>query len=133
MEHASLTIRTSEDLDRLLDNGQHYRSIRVDGPGMPECQRLRWQTHLSHRYAACGCGIGNFFGLAGATAGGVYLTLAETSRSPWLHGAVAFSLVVAVAAVGSWAGVRRERRRLRAAVRALGAVLEVTSASHSGP
>lgn len=123
-----LTIRTRDDLTRLLDRTQHYRAIRLDAPGVPEPQRQRWQDDLAHHYSGCGCGIGNVFGLAGVAVAGAYLLYVNAFSNPaaslWLHGGVAFAVVVAFAAAGKWVGLRRADQRLRNAVQSLASVLE---------
>ncbi len=123
-----LTIRTSDDLTRLLDRTQHYRAIRLDAPGVPEPQRQRWQDDLAHYYSGCGCGIGNVFGLAGVAVAGAYLLYVDAFFNPavnlWLHGGVAFAVVVAFAAAGKWVGLRRAHQRLRNAVQSLATVLD---------
>lgn len=127
-----LTIRTADDLTRLLDRTQHYRAIRLDAPGVPEPQRQRWQDDLAHHYSGCGCGIGNLFGLAGVAVAGAYLLYVGAFFNPaanlWLQGGVAFALVVAFAAAGRWVGLRRAHRRLRNAVQSLAAVLHAAQA-----
>ena len=131
MKHLSqatqLTIRTADDLGRLLDRAQHYRAIRLDAPGVPEPQRQRWQDDLAHHYSGCGCGIGNVFGLVGVAVAGAYLCYVDAFSNPaaslWLHGGVAFALVVAFAAAGKWVGLRRAHQRLRKAVQSLAAML----------
>ena len=128
MKHASLTIRTPADLACLLDRRRHYGCIRVDAPGMPEHQRLRWQVHLWQRYSACGCDIGHLFGVLGAGAGGVYFAVVEAGSGPWAHGAAALSLMAAIIAICAWAGAVRARRRLQAAAQALHAVLDERAA-----
>jgi len=128
-----LSIRTSGDLTRLLDRTQHYRAIRLDAPGVPEPQRQRWQDDLAHHYSGCGCGIGNVFGLAGVALAAAYLlyvnAFSNLSASPWLHGGVAFAVVVAFAASGKWLGLRRADQRLRNAVQSLATVLEAAQAT----
>lgn len=123
-----LTIRTSHDLTRLLDRRQHYRAIRLDVPGVPEPQRQRWQDDLAHHYSGCGCGIGNVFGLAGvgvATAYWLYVNaFSNPAANPWLHGGVAFAVMVTFAAAGKWVGLRRAHQRLRNAVQLLANVLD---------
>lgn len=123
-----LTIRTADDLTRLLDRTQHYRAIRLDAPGVPEPQRQRWQDDLAHHYSGCGCGIGNLFGLAGVAVAGAYLLYVDAFSNPavnlWLQGGVAFAVVVAFAAAGKWVGLRRAHQRLRIAVQSLASVLE---------
>ena len=131
MKHLSqatqLTIRTADDLARLLDRTHHFRAIRLDAPGVPEPQRQRWQDDLAHHYSGCGCGIGNIFGLAGVAGAGAYLWYVEAFFNPaaslWLHSGVAFVLVVAFAAAGKWVGLRRAHQRLRKAVQSLAAML----------
>ena len=127
-QSAQLTIRTADDLTRLLDRTQHYRAIRLDAPGVPEPQRQRWQDDLAHHYSGCGCGIGNLFGLAGVAVAGAYLLYVDAFSNPavnlWLQGGVAFALVVAFAAAGKWVGLRRAHQRLRNAVQSLTAVLD---------
>ena len=123
-----LTIRTRDDLTRLLDRTQHYRAIWLDAPGVPEPQRQRWQDDLAHHYSGCGCGIGNVFGLAGVAVVAAYLLYVGAFSNPaaslWLHGGVAFAVVVAFAAAGKWFGLRRADQRLRNAVQSLETVLE---------
>ena len=127
-----LTIRTRDDLTRLLDRTQHYRAIRLDAPGVPEPQRQRWQDDLAHHYSGCGCGIGNVFGLAGVAVAGAYLLYVNAFSNPaaslWLHGGVAFAVVVAFAAAGKWVGLRRAHQRLRNAVQSLANVLDTAQA-----
>lgn len=127
-----LTIRTSDDLTRLLDRTQHYRAIRLDAPGVPEPQRQRWQDDLAHHYSGCGCGIGNVFGLAGVAVAAAYLLYVDAFSNPaaslWLHGGVAFAVVVAFAAAGKWVGLRRAHQRLRNAVQSLANVLDTAQA-----
>jgi len=128
-----LTIRTADDLARLLDRTQHYRAIRLDAPGVPEPQRQRWQDDLAHHYSGCGCGIGNLFGLAGVAVAGAYLLYIDAFSNPavnlWLQGGVAFAVVVAFAAAGKWVGRRRAHQRLRNAVQSLATVLHTAQAA----
>jgi Flp pilus assembly protein TadB len=123
-----LTVCTATDLTRLLDRSSHYRSIRLQVPGLPDTQRQRWQDELAHHYSGCGCGAGNVFGLCGVAAAGVYLAVVPVSTSPWMHGGLAFALVVAFTLLGKLVGWLRSRRRLRAAVQRLSEILDADAA-----
>ena len=124
MPHQNLTIRTSQDLARLLDRRNRYRDIQLLVAGLPEPQRRRWQDELAQHYSGCGCGVGNIFGLIGVGAAGLYLTWTPVAAQPWLHGSVAFGLVAVFASAGTLAGQWRARRRVRAAVSALSPLID---------
>ncbi len=124
-----LTVRTADDLACLLDRSQHYRTIRLNAPGVQEPQRLRWQDDLARHYSGCGCGSGNLFGLVGVAVAAAYLmiyvgTSSNSAAGPWLHGGVAFAVVAAFAAAGKWFGLRRAHRRLRKSIQSLASVLD---------
>lgn len=127
IQPADLIVHTAADLMRLLDGKSHYRSIRVQAPGLPDAQRQRWQDELAHHYSGCGCGLGNVFGLFGVAAAGAYLAVAPVSTSPWMHGGMAFAVVVAFTLLGKLAGLLHARTRLRAAVKQLSALLDTAS------
>jgi Flp pilus assembly protein TadB len=128
---ADLNVYTATDLECLLDSKSHFRSIRLHIPDLPDAQRQHWQDELAHHYSGCGCGVGNVFGLLGIVAAGSYLAVAPIRTSPWMHGGLAFALVVAFTLIGKLVGWVRSRRRLRAAVKQLGEILDTDSRDSS--
>jgi hypothetical protein len=66
--------------------------------------------------------------LCGVAAAGVYLAVVPVSTSPWMHGGLAFALVVAFTLLGKLVGWLRSRRRLRAAVQRLSEILDADAA-----